>query len=50
MDINVHRQLFIRAEYRRIFDNSPIFNLNGQNGLDRFTHRAEPAIGFAYKF
>ena len=49
-DFNVHRRLFLRAEYRGIFYNSPTFNLNGLNGLDRFTHRAEPAIGLAYKF
>jgi outer membrane immunogenic protein len=49
-DFNVHRRLFLRAEYRGIFYNSPTFSLNGLNGLDRFTHRAEPAIGLAYKF
>ena len=43
-------QLFVRAEYRGIFYNSPTFNLTVLNGLDRYTHRAEPAIGFAYKF
>jgi opacity protein-like surface antigen len=49
-DFTVHRRLFVRAEYRGILYNSPTFNLNGLNGLDRFTHRAEPAIGFGYKF
>ena len=49
-DFNIHRRLFVRAEYRGIFYNSPAFNLNSLNGLDRFTHRAEPAIGFGYKF
>ena len=49
-DFNIHRRVFVRAEYRGIFYNSPTFNLNALNGLDRFTHRAEPAIGFGYKF
>ena len=49
-DFQIHRRLFVRAEYRGIFYNSPTFNLSAFNGLDRFTHRAEPAVGFAYKF
>jgi outer membrane immunogenic protein len=49
-DFNVHRRLFVRAEYRGVFYSSPTFNLSGLNGLDRFTHRAEPAIGFGYGF
>jgi opacity protein-like surface antigen len=49
-DFMIHRRLFVRAEYRGIFYNSPTFNLNVLNSLDRFTHRAEPAIGFGYKF
>jgi outer membrane immunogenic protein len=49
-DFTVHRRLFVRAEYRGIFYNSPTFNLTGLNGLDRFTHLAEPAIGFGYGF
>jgi outer membrane immunogenic protein len=49
-DFNIHRRVFVRAEYRGIFYNSPTFNLNALNGFDRFTHVAEPAIGFGYKF
>ena len=49
-DFTVYRRFFVRAEYRGIFYNSPTFNLNTLHGLDRFTHRAEPAIGFGYKF
>ena len=49
-DFEIHRRLFVRAEYRGIFYNAPTFNLNTLNGLDRFTHRAEPAIGFGYRF
>jgi len=33
-----------------MYDGGTTFNLNGLNGLSRFTHRAEPAIGFEYKF
>jgi outer membrane immunogenic protein len=49
-DFEIHGRLFARAEYRGIFYDSPTFNLNALNSLDRFTHRAEPAIGFGYKF
>ena len=49
-DFEIHRRLFVRAEYRGVFYNSPTFNLSALNGLDRFTQRAEPAVGFGYKF
>jgi opacity protein-like surface antigen len=49
-DFQIHRRLFVRAEYRGVFYNSPTFNLNAFSGLDRYTHRAEPAIGFGYSF
>jgi opacity protein-like surface antigen len=49
-DFQIHGRLFVRTEYRGIFYDSPTFNLNALNGLDRYTHRAEPAIGFGYKF
>jgi opacity protein-like surface antigen len=49
-DFEIHGRLFVRAEYRGIFYDSPTFNLNVLNSLDRFIHRAEPAIGFGYKF
>ena len=49
-DFNLKKRIFLRAEYRGIFYNSPTFNLGGLNGLDRFTHRAEPSIGVGYKF
>ena len=49
-DFQIHGRLFVRAEYRGIIYDSPTFNLNAFNGLDRYTHRAEPALGFAYKF
>jgi opacity protein-like surface antigen len=49
-DFQIYGRLFARAEYRGIIYDSPTFNLNALNGLDRYTHRAEPAIGFAYKF
>lgn len=49
-DFNVKRRIFVRAAYRGVFYNSPTFDVGGLNGLDRFTHRAEPSIGFGYKF
>jgi opacity protein-like surface antigen len=49
-DFKISRRLFVRAEYRGIFYNSPTYNLNALKGLDGFTHRAEPAVGFGYRF
>ena len=49
-DFNIHGRLFARVEYRGIFYDSPTFNFNVLSGLDRYTHRAEPAIGFGYRF
>lgn len=50
VDLDLSRRLFVRAEYRGIFYSSPTFNLNALNGLDRFTHRAEPVVEFGYRF
>ena len=49
-DFQISRRLYVRTEYRGIFYDSPTFTTSAFNGLDRFTHRAEPAIGFGYKF
>ena len=49
-DINLTDHLFVRGEYRGLFYNSPTFDLAGLNGLDRVTHRAEPSIGFGWRF
>jgi opacity protein-like surface antigen len=49
-DFDLHKRLFVRAEYRGIFFDSPTYNLNTLSGLDRFTHLAEPSIGFGFKF
>jgi opacity protein-like surface antigen len=49
-DFNLSRHLFMRAEYRGFIYNSPTYNLTGIDGTDRITHRAEPSIGFGYRF
>jgi outer membrane immunogenic protein len=49
-DFNVSRHVFVRAEYRGFVYNSPTYNLTSLNGTDRITHRAEPSIGFGYRF
>jgi outer membrane immunogenic protein len=49
-DFNVSRHVFVRAEYRGFVYNSPTYNLTALNGTDRITHRAEPSIGFGYRF
>ena len=49
-DFNVSHHVFVRAEYRGFVYNSPTYNLTGADGADRITHRAEPSIGFGYRF
>ena len=49
-DINLTDHLFVRGEYRGFVYNSPTYDLAGLNGLDRVTHRAEPSIGFGWRF
>ena len=49
-DLTISRHVFMRAEYRGLVYNSPTFNLTSLDGTDRLTHRAEPSIGFGYRF
>ena len=49
-DFNLSRHLFMRAEYRGLVYNSPAYDLPALAGLDRVTHRAEPSVGFGYRF
>ena len=49
-DFNLSRRVFVRAEYRGLVYTSPTYNLAAFSGLDRVTHRAEPSIGFGYRF
>ncbi len=49
-DFNVTHHLFLRAEYRGFVYNSPTYKLSAFSNLDRVTHRAEPSVGFGYRF
>jgi outer membrane immunogenic protein len=49
-DFNLSKRVFVRAEYRGLVYNSPTFDLISTVGTDRVTHRAEPSIGFGYRF
>ena len=49
-DVKITQRIFLRAEYRGLVYNSPTFDLAPLSGLDRVTHRAEPSIGFGYRF
>jgi len=49
-DFNLTKRVFVRAEYRGLVYNSPTFDLTSTLGADRVTHRAEPSIGFGYRF
>ena len=49
-DFNLTHRVFVRAQYRGLVYNSPTFDLTPALGTDRATHRAEPSIGFGYRF
>ena len=49
-DFNLTSHVFMRAEYRGFVYNSPTYNLTSLDGTDRITHRAEPSVGFGYRF
>lgn len=49
-DFSLTKRVFLRAEYRGLVYNSPTFDLSEAVGTDRVTHRAEPSIGFGYRF
>ena len=49
-DFAITRRLFARAQYRGFIYNSPTFDLTALSNVDRVTHRAEPSVGFGYRF
>jgi opacity protein-like surface antigen len=49
-DFNVSKRVFVRAQYRGLVYNSPTFDLISTLGADRVTHRAEPSVGFGFRF
>jgi len=49
-DFNLSHRVFVRAEYRGLVYNSPTYDLITLSGNDRVTHRAEPSVGFGYRF
>jgi opacity protein-like surface antigen len=49
-DFNISHRVFVRAEYRGLVYNSPTYDLTGLSGADRITHRAEPSVGFGFRF
>jgi opacity protein-like surface antigen len=49
-DFKISQHVFMRAEYRGFIYDSPTYSLTNVAGADRVTHRAEPSIGFGYRF
>ena len=49
-DFNITHRLFMRAQYRGLVYDSPTFDLTPLASADRITHRAEPSVGFGYRF
>lgn len=49
-DIHLANHWFVRGEYRGFVYNSPTYDISALNGTDRVTHRAEPSVGFGFKF
>jgi opacity protein-like surface antigen len=50
VDFNLSRHIFARVQYRGLVYNSPTYDLPTLAGVDCVTHRAEPSIGFGYRF
>ena len=49
-DFKLSQHVFVRAEYRGLVYSSPTYDLTGLAGANRITHRAEPSLGFGYRF
>jgi opacity protein-like surface antigen len=49
-DVSLTRRLFARVQYRGFVYNSPTYDLPGLANVDRTAHRAEPSVGFGYRF
>jgi opacity protein-like surface antigen len=49
-DIHLSSHFFVRAAYRGLVYNSPTYKLAALEGADRVTHRAQPSVGFGYRF
>jgi opacity protein-like surface antigen len=50
VDFSITHHIFMRAEYRGFIYKSPTYDLAALSSMDRVTHRAEPSIGFGYRF
>jgi len=49
-DVNITRHVFARVQYRGFVYNSPTYDLPALANVDRVAHRAEPSVGFGYRF
>ena len=49
-DFKLDKHMFVRAEYRGLVYDSPTFGLAADLGPSRLSHRAEPSVGFGYRF
>jgi opacity protein-like surface antigen len=49
-DIDLSSHFFLRAEYRGFIYSTPTLGLVAIQGTNRTTHRAEPSVGFGYRF
>jgi opacity protein-like surface antigen len=50
VDFDITKKFFVRAEYRGFVYDSPTYAFLDNQGFDRTTHRAEPSVGFGYRF
>jgi len=49
-DFILSQHILMRAEYRGFVYNSPTYGMAALAGTDRVTHRAEPSVGFGYRW
>ena len=50
VDWNVSSRVFMRAQYRGQVYNSPDFGVAAFNAAERISHRAQPSVGFGFRF
>ena len=50
VDWNVSSRIFVRAQYRGQVYNSPDFGVASLNAAERISHRAQPSVGFGFRF
>lgn len=49
-DFKIWNRMFMRAQFRGVMYKTPTWDIASLNGLERWSHRAEPSVGFGFRF